>query len=137
MSFFFLMCRPPPRSTRTDTLFPYTTLFRFIAPFAAPGDGQRDRGRIAVGDEMRRHHRHQHRIAGRERDALLPALEAVLPRQVAMAAGVIAFMLGAGREPLVAGGPDVHHLGAAKLEQNIVLGVEMIDRKSTRLNSSH
>src|SRR3546814_15633465 len=26
--FFFLMIRPPPRSTRTDTLFPYTTLFR-------------------------------------------------------------------------------------------------------------
>src|SRR3546814_3059074 len=28
MSFFFLMIRRPPRSTRTDTLFPYTTLFR-------------------------------------------------------------------------------------------------------------
>src|SRR3546814_11528440 len=27
-SFFFLMLRRPPRSTRTDTLFPYTTLFR-------------------------------------------------------------------------------------------------------------
>src|SRR3546814_12198528 len=26
--FFFLMRRRPPRSTRTDTLFPYTTLFR-------------------------------------------------------------------------------------------------------------
>src|SRR3546814_20096018 len=26
--FFFLMLRPPPRSTRTDTLFPYTTRFR-------------------------------------------------------------------------------------------------------------
>src|SRR3546814_13528950 len=25
---FFLMTRRPPRSTRTDTLFPYTTLFR-------------------------------------------------------------------------------------------------------------
>src|SRR3546814_1572179 len=25
--FFFLMIRRPPRSTRTDTLFPYTTLF--------------------------------------------------------------------------------------------------------------
>src|SRR3546814_9476262 len=28
MFFFFLMIRRPPRSTRTDTLFPYTTLFR-------------------------------------------------------------------------------------------------------------
>src|SRR3546814_11379179 len=26
--FFFLMIRRPPRSTRTDTLFPYTSLFR-------------------------------------------------------------------------------------------------------------
>src|SRR3546814_11045062 len=26
--FFFLMRRRPPRATRTDTLFPYTTLFR-------------------------------------------------------------------------------------------------------------
>src|SRR3546814_14798608 len=31
--FFFLMIRRPPRSTRTDTLFPYTTLFR---PVVAP-----------------------------------------------------------------------------------------------------
>src|SRR3546814_20543522 len=33
--FFFLMLRRPPRSTRTDTLFPYTTLFR------SAGDGTR------------------------------------------------------------------------------------------------
>src|SRR3546814_10059930 len=26
--FFFVMIRRPPRSTRSDTLFPYTTLFR-------------------------------------------------------------------------------------------------------------
>src|SRR3546814_3807503 len=29
--FFFLMIRRPPISTRTDTLFPYTTLFRSMA----------------------------------------------------------------------------------------------------------
>src|SRR3546814_12000636 len=29
-SFFFLMIRRPPRSTRTDTLFPYTPLFRSL-----------------------------------------------------------------------------------------------------------
>src|SRR3546814_20324091 len=28
VDFLFLMIRRPPRSTRTDTLFPYTTLFR-------------------------------------------------------------------------------------------------------------
>src|SRR3546814_16357293 len=31
MFIFFLMIRRPPRSTRTDTLFPYTTLFRSFA----------------------------------------------------------------------------------------------------------
>src|SRR3546814_13427943 len=30
MSLFFLLIRRPPRSTRTDTLFPYTTLFRSL-----------------------------------------------------------------------------------------------------------
>src|SRR3546814_3161055 len=41
--FFFLMIRRPPRSTRTDTLFPYTTLFRSgttAAPPAAPHPGR-------------------------------------------------------------------------------------------------
>src|SRR3546814_17573595 len=33
---FFLMIRRPPRSTRTDTLFPYTTLFRSDLPRPAP-----------------------------------------------------------------------------------------------------
>src|SRR3546814_4967422 len=32
--FFFLMIRRPPRSTRTDTLFPYTTLFRSVVELA-------------------------------------------------------------------------------------------------------
>src|SRR3546814_10827785 len=38
MFVFFLMIRRPPRSTRTDTLFPYTTLFR------SGGDDDVDRG---------------------------------------------------------------------------------------------
>src|SRR3546814_11443793 len=33
---FFLMIRRPPRSTRTDTLFPYTTLFRSAGAGVAP-----------------------------------------------------------------------------------------------------
>src|SRR3546814_8131143 len=45
--FFFVMLRRPPRSTRTDTLFPYTTLFR------SPGDV------VVVGDLVRE-------MAGRE-----------------------------------------------------------------------
>src|SRR3546814_19901303 len=38
---FFLMIRRPPRSTRTDTLFPYTTLFRSTH---AGADAEADRG---------------------------------------------------------------------------------------------
>src|SRR3546814_5003048 len=46
------MIRRPPRSTRTDTLFPYTTLFRSgrvsLREFAAPGQ----KAEIQVGDEV-------------------------------------------------------------------------------------
>src|SRR3546814_16568216 len=67
------MIRRPPRSTRTDTLFPYTTLFRSgeevigrEAPDLEPADGRdlrgkacgphlapaaRDRGRIVPGQD--------------------------------------------------------------------------------------
>src|SRR3546814_17077519 len=39
---FFLVLRPPPRATRTDTLFPYTTLFRSAFGGQLPGDGGSD-----------------------------------------------------------------------------------------------
>src|SRR3546814_6777391 len=41
---FFLMIRRPPRSTRTDTLFPYTTLFRstHISAMGADGPGKQE-----------------------------------------------------------------------------------------------
>src|SRR3546814_13271853 len=39
------MIRPPPRSTRTDTLFPYTTLFRSTAP---PKPDQNSTGRHRI-----------------------------------------------------------------------------------------
>src|SRR3546814_16778228 len=44
--FFFLMIRRPPRSTRTDTLFPYTTLFRSDRSFRR---GPRRRPRTRLG----------------------------------------------------------------------------------------
>src|SRR3546814_11342752 len=47
--FFFLMIRRPPRSTRTDTLFPYTTLFRS----ARGGDRVPERRRAAHRDRHR------------------------------------------------------------------------------------
>src|SRR3546814_5244506 len=51
--YVFLMVRRPPISTRTDTLFPYTTLFRSHVDFAhighAPHDPRRAHARIGVG----------------------------------------------------------------------------------------
>src|SRR3546814_13288633 len=46
--FFFLMIRRPPSSTRTDTLFPYTTLFRSVGQCTAyricsPADSKRNK----------------------------------------------------------------------------------------------
>src|SRR3546814_15482360 len=40
---FFLMRRRPPRSTRTDTLFPYTTLFRSTRDAASTPPARRSR----------------------------------------------------------------------------------------------
>src|SRR3546814_1551046 len=41
---FFLMIRRPPRSTRTDTLFPYTTLFRSAIHNVWRGAGRKTAG---------------------------------------------------------------------------------------------
>src|SRR3546814_17037659 len=44
------MIRRPPRSTRTDTLFPYTTLFRSLPAKGGPGrGGSPDQGRRPAG----------------------------------------------------------------------------------------
>src|SRR3546814_15625331 len=44
------MRRPPPRSTRTDPLFPYTTLFRSVLDLAVPiGALHQPRGDAAAG----------------------------------------------------------------------------------------
>src|SRR3546814_20238665 len=49
---FFLMIRRPPRSTRTDTLFPYTTLFRsVIYTFGTPEQKARFLPRILSGED--------------------------------------------------------------------------------------
>src|SRR3546814_14539204 len=49
---FCLMIRRPPRSTRTDTLFPYTTLFRSI--FVAPGGSATQQGAVSPVHEGER-----------------------------------------------------------------------------------
>src|SRR3546814_10495088 len=46
--FFVLMIRRPPRSTRTDTLFPYTTLFRSRGAFEQAQAGRPDRDQPAA-----------------------------------------------------------------------------------------
>src|SRR3546814_7698734 len=54
------MIRRPPISTRTDTLFPYTTLFRSAAHDRGAGDDQRRRAaRRRQADERRRSARSQ------------------------------------------------------------------------------
>src|SRR3546814_14903871 len=45
--FLFLMIRRPPRSTRTDTLFPYTTLFRSHKT----GEGRLHRLQLSLWDD--------------------------------------------------------------------------------------
>src|SRR3546814_5388514 len=55
---FFLMIRRPPRSTRTDTLFPYTTLFRSRRRARA---GDHDRRRLSLLlDRQAQVHRRRH-----------------------------------------------------------------------------
>src|SRR3546814_3390851 len=83
--FFFLMLLRPPRSTRTDTLFPYTTLFRSGRRFgdrdrlflAVEGDQRRDRPenlllRDPHGGRHTREHRRLDEIAVREPVAVDP-----------------------------------------------------------------
>src|SRR3546814_1113598 len=51
------MIRRPPRSTRTDTLFPYTTLFRSRPPAARRGAGAAAARRRGGTGGARRHRR--------------------------------------------------------------------------------
>src|SRR3546814_442824 len=59
---FFLMIRRPPRSTRTDTLFPYTTLFRSLR--RAAGEGQESEHGEADSKGERDHARTIEKTAG-------------------------------------------------------------------------
>src|SRR3546814_14314237 len=69
LDLFFLMIRRPPRSTRTDTLFPYTTLFRSQQQTADDGQTQRltHLGALRAAEQQRqrtedgRHGGHQDR----------------------------------------------------------------------------
>src|SRR3546814_7253910 len=50
MRFFYLMIRRRPRSTRTDTLFPYTTIFRSIEFAQAQIRNFAEIQRASIGD---------------------------------------------------------------------------------------
>src|SRR3546814_3112023 len=65
MFVFFLMTRRPPRSTRTDTLFPYTTLFR--------SDPKPDRQPCPCSSAAPLHQHGRLRKCNESRRALLPA----------------------------------------------------------------
>src|SRR3546814_11162859 len=58
---FFLRIRRPPRSTRTDTLFPYTALFRSLDERADPGvpAGERPEAALVMGILEKAHVEHQ------------------------------------------------------------------------------
>src|SRR3546814_16479331 len=88
LRFFLLMIRRPPRSTRTDTLFPYTTLFRS------------------------------------ERDAAAVRIDALVGKtaQFRRDAGLVA--------------QKIFVLHRLDVEQHL-RRERLVDRKSTRLNSSH
>src|SRR3546814_2688356 len=91
------MIRRPPRSTRTDTLFPYTTLFRSIAIGIADQLAERDRAIFypsarpvaRIGRRRRNHARRE--IASRVEDGTVdrgrPALALLILRIACLHAG--------------------------------------------------
>src|SRR3546814_20581020 len=79
--FLFLMIRPPPRSTRTDTPFPYTTLFRSCRVGSVYGATYKVRDRDPdeyveeLADAITRIQQYESEFKARQREALLPLFE--------------------------------------------------------------
>src|SRR3546814_8645597 len=70
------MIRRPPRSTRTDTLFPYTSLFRSCRPGLShhrAGSAGDDRGAAAAGGGQRRACPHERAVCQKGRTESSPA----------------------------------------------------------------
>src|SRR3546814_5522757 len=150
------MIRRPPISTRTDTLFPYTTLFRSQKLLRiAPGtDARRRAGRddVAglerhharyVGDELRHVEQHEARVAV----LLLHPVDAGPEAQVLRVADLVGgddarshrreTVLSLRHDPLagaaaIARRDVVDHRIAEDMTQRVGLGDAARDRKSTR-----
>src|SRR3546814_13211348 len=80
------MIRRPPRSTRTDTLFPYTTLFRSIEPDQPEGHFGRDLRRrdadpaiLSAAARIRRGRRVQILTQDKTRGARVPRAAGLFP----------------------------------------------------------
>src|SRR3546814_7656452 len=114
---FFLMTPLPPTSTRTDTLFPYTTLFRALTEHMFF-----DAARIAAVREM---------ILADSEDGRRAALAKLLPEQRRDFAEIFRVMAGL---PVTIRllDPPLHEFLPTREED-----FAEVDRKSTRLNSSH
>src|SRR3546814_9130011 len=121
------MIRRPPRSTRTDTLFPYTTLFRSEAPGGET-------------DQTAREAEHGDDLAARAFEKVGELGQRGIEGSVGAGKG------GAGAGQRHAGGKNVvaatNTVERALLDRKGSLGghgwkLRGIDRKSTRLNSSH
>src|SRR3546814_12735682 len=106
----------PPRSTRTDTLFPYTALFR---------------SRLDAGLEGNLRHRCVDREQGRrDRDVEKPTPWTDVPHWATVATSTMA----TGWFPAAETGAEGGQIGCCLHGH---LGARWVDRKSTRLNSSH
>src|SRR3546814_15174845 len=109
--FFFLMIRRPPRSTRTDTLFPYTTRFRSVAGAEVAREGvEDDQARLAEGADELGHDRLELGAAGLvgQRGGGAGKVERVLAQVHAVGDGaggeaaiqsVVALVVGGGQRP--------------------------------------
>src|SRR3546814_3129528 len=128
------MIRRPPRSTRTDTLFPYTTLFRSDGREGLHGDQEAHR----AGGRAVRHQPHHQGLRRVAIDAAFGYLGMFRPAAIALLLLVFACA-----PPVVAQSPATAAQPAddaaaleAKVQEVERLAVTA-DRKSTRLNSSH
>src|SRR3546814_10289817 len=121
------MIRRPPRSTRTDTRFPYTTLFRSQEHLKA---GTLTRMDVAFSRDQGVKTYVQHRL-----------LEQAADLYAWLDEGAHLYVCG----DAAAMAPDVHEAltaivayeGALKREEAEDYDRRLQDRKSTRLNSSH